>query len=66
MTPGVAELRGVFTSEAGLCLSFSLSCCFGAGVGAAPDMLSLSFGCGGSSTLAFMAESFPLKISCSY
>lgn len=65
MTPGVAELRapGVFDSDAGLCLSFSLSCCLGAGVSAAPDMLSLSLGCGGSSTLAFIAASFALKVS---
>jgi hypothetical protein len=52
MIPGVAELRapGVFGSDPGLCLSLSFSCCLGAG--AADDMLSLSLGCGGSSTLA--------------
>jgi hypothetical protein len=47
ITPGVAESRvtGVCGPDTGLCLSFSLSCCFGAGVGAAPaDMLSLSLG----------------------
>jgi hypothetical protein len=65
-TPGVAELRptGVLGSDTGLCLSLSFNCCLGAGLGAAPDMLSLSFGCGGSSTLALASASFAPKISC--
>lgn len=61
MTPGVAELRaaGVFGSDTGLCRSLSFSACFGcgAGEGAAVDMLSLSFGCGGSSTFDLAAAS---------
>lgn len=63
--PGVAESRvvGVFDPEPGLCLSFNFRLGLGAEFGAEPDMLSLSLGCGGSSTLAFIAASFCLKIS---
>lgn len=70
MTPGVAELRaaGVFGSDTGLCRNFSFNCCCfggaGTGDGAATDILSLSFGCGGSSTLALASASRFLNKAC--